>query len=131
MPVTWNPAWAISAAKGRPTYPRPTTPTLADRPQILSFNSRAVGRDSAWFCDIVTASTRYSIKAPSLDTFYNLDWLGLKRLSIKPDVSQVSTLQTLLFLPGVVSPALKCWRSWAGKWALPRRAARSHARIYR
>src|SRR5215510_4000261 len=76
MPVTWNPAWAISAAKGRPTYPRPTTPTLADRPQILSFNSRAVGRDSAWFCDIVTASTRYSIKAPSLDTFYNLDWLG-------------------------------------------------------
>src|SRR5215813_15266600 len=77
MPVTWNPAWAISAAKGRPTYPRPTTPTLAERTRILSFNSRAVCGDSIGFCNKGIASIRYSIKAPSLDTFYNLDWLGL------------------------------------------------------
>ena len=31
MPVVSNPAFASSTARGRPTYPRPTTPVLARR----------------------------------------------------------------------------------------------------
>src|SRR5207244_11265609 len=38
MPITWNPAPAISMARGRPTYPRPITAAVAFRFSSLSIS---------------------------------------------------------------------------------------------
>src|SRR5579862_2014730 len=43
MPTAWNPARASSTAKGRPTYPSPTTPTRAVRSASFLRSVSAVG----------------------------------------------------------------------------------------
>src|SRR6478672_5783850 len=45
--MTWNPAFANSTARGRPTYPSPITPTTAERSLIRSSNRCFVDESAA------------------------------------------------------------------------------------